>query len=484
VQNQSHSSATQGISRYFALLFILFVFTALLTACSLIPADSENSITELPQTLTLPPTHTEIIAADATETPLADATDTPSPLCTPPPCKENESYHCPDECPGGCGTGCATHTPSTSELLPTTTDKAPVNMQSFPNPSDYQWEAIVSGLASPVGITHAGDGSNRLFILEQEGVIRILKEGQLLPTPFLDIRPKVNSGPNEAGLLGLAFHPNYTENGLFFINYTDQNRSSVVSRLQVTDNPDIADPNSETIILQVRQPYGNHNGGNLIFGPDGYLYIGLGDGGSSGDPDGNGQNLSTMLGSMMRLDIDSGSPYAIPPDNPYVNEDGLPEIWASGLRNPWRYSFDRLTGDLYIADVGQNQWEEIHFLSAQAPGGANFGWNYWEGLHPYQGDPPEDIAFEFPIWEYGHDQGCSVTGGFVYRGSMAAWQGIYTYGDFCTGRIWGLVRDSDNNWQNTLLFETDFNITSFGEDESGEIYLVDRTGSLYQLAER
>ena len=364
-----------------------------------------------------------------------------------------------------------------------TSQPSPI-VQNFPNPADYQWLSIVSGLSSPVGLTHADDGSNRLFILEQKGVIRIFHHGELQANPFLDIRSIIGSEGNEQGLLGLAFHPNYAENGLFFINYTNLDGDTIVSRFQVSANPGIADANSETILLRVKQPYGNHNGGHILFDPDGYLYIGLGDGGSAGDPQGNGQNLSTLLGSMLRLDIDNGSPYAIPPDNPYVNGGGLPEIWASGLRNPWRYSFDRSTGDLYIGDVGQGQWEEINFRAAEAPNSANFGWNYWEGLHPYQDTAPEDIEFVFPIWEYGHDQGCSVTGGFVYRGSMAAWQGIYIYGDFCSGRVWGLLRDNVNIWQNTLLFETDFNITSFGEDESGEIYLVDRSGGIYQLSQR
>jgi glucose/arabinose dehydrogenase len=396
----------------------------------------------------------------------------------------DEVYYCPDECPGGCGTTCATATPVDDEQLPTDIPKQPENVQEFPNPVDYQWATVADGLSSPIGITHAGDGTNRMFVIEQEGVIRILQNEQLLPNPFLDIRTQVNSGPNEAGLLGIAFHPNYAENGLFFINYTDNNRNSVVSRLKVSSDPNIADLTSENIILQVRQPHANHNGGHLLFGPDGYLYIGFGDGGSAGDPDGNGQNVSTLLGSMLRLDVDNGNLYAIPPDNPYVDGSGLPEIWASGLRNPWRYSFDRSTGDLYIGDVGQNQWEEIHFWEAGSPNGANFGWNFWEGFHPYQGTPPKDAEFEFPIWEYGHDLGCSVTGGYVYRGSIPEWQGIYIYGDFCSGNIWGLLRDNDNVWQNTRLFETNFNITSFGEDEAGEIYLVDRSGSIYKLAKK
>ena len=476
MQKNNYPYTPLRIGKYLSVFLALLIITALLTACSRSPSDTDVPVTSLPKTLTLPP--------QPTLTPQSNPTDTPYPLCTPPPCKTDESYHCPEECPGGCGTTCATHTPTSSELQPTVTSQLPPNVQRFPNPADYQWTAVASGLSSPVGLVHAGDGSNRLFILEQEGLIRILQNGQLLPTPFLDIRSKVSSGSNEAGLLGLAFHPNYAENVLFFINYTDQNRSSVVSRLQVSADPHIADSNSESLILRVKQPYSNHNGGHLLFGPDGYIYIGLGDGGNGGDPDGNGQNLSTLLGSMLRLDIDSGSPYAIPPDNPHLSGGGLPEIWASGLRNPWRYSFDRMTGDLYIGDVGQNQWEEISFWPAGETNGANFGWNFWEGLHSFQGSPPENIDYVFPIWEYGHDQGCSVTGGFVYRGSMSEWEGIYIYGDFCSGSVWGLLRDSDNTWQNTLLFETDFNITSFGEDESGEIYLVDRSGGIYQLIQR
>jgi glucose/arabinose dehydrogenase len=456
------------------------IFTSMLilvlSACSSAPSTPENSVITLPPTLTLQP--------QRTNTSSPDSSDTPQPVCTPPPCAANEAYFCPDECPGGCGTTCATHTPVNTEAQPTDTPTPSANVQNFPNPGDYQWISVAEGLSNPIGIVQAGDGSNRLFILEQEGTIRILQNGQLLPAPFLDIRSQVNSGPNEAGLLGLAFHPNYTENGVFFINYSDNNRNSVVSRLAVSSDPNVADPNSENIILQIRQPFPNHNGGHLLFGPDGYLYIGFGDGGSSGDPEGNGQNSSTLLGSMLRLDVDNGSPYAIPPDNPYVNGGGLPEVWAMGLRNPWRYSFDRLTGDLYIGDVGQNQWEEIHLWEAGSPNGANFGWNFWEGLHPYQGTPPEDTAFEFPIWEYAHDQGCSVTGGYVYRGSMPEWQGIYFYGDFCSGNIWGLLRDMNNTWQNTLLFDTDFLIASFGEDEAGEIYLANRAGSIYQLTKK
>ncbi|HBX69257.1 MAG TPA: hypothetical protein DEH25_07705, partial [Chloroflexi bacterium] len=256
---------------------------------------------------------------------------------------------------------------------------APPSVTAFPNPVDYQWSAVATDLNSPIEIVSAGDGSGRLFIIEQRGAIRVLQDGQLLPTPYLDIRAQVGSEGNEQGLLGLAFHPDYAQNGIFFLDYTDLNGNTVVSRWQVSADPNLADPASETAILSVKQPYSNHNGGHLTFGPDGYLYIGLGDGGSAGDPAGNAQNTSTLLGKILRLDVDRGTPYAIPPDNPFAAGGGSPEIWAWGLRNPWKFSFDRATGDLYIGDVGQNLWEEVDFWEASAPLGANFGWNFWEG---------------------------------------------------------------------------------------------------------
>jgi glucose/arabinose dehydrogenase len=355
---------------------------------------------------------------------------------------------------------------------------------TFPNPATYQWVSIATGLTRPIGITHAGDGSDSLFIIEQPGAIRILQNGQLLPTPFLDIRSQVGSEANEQGLLGLAFHPNYKKNGMFFINYTNLEGDTVISRWQVSGDQNAANPLSEKIILSITQPYGNHNGGHIEFGPDGYLYIGMGDGGAAGDPENHAQNLNSLLGKMLRLDVDNGEPYAIPADNPFANGGGSPEIWGWGLRNPWKFSFDRNTDDLYIADVGQNQWEEVHFLAAPAPAGVNFGWKFWEGLHPFEEKPPEDMSFDFPIWEYGHDLGCSVTGGVVYRGTDPLWQGIYIYGDFCSGRVWGLLRDNAGVWQNTQLFQTNYNIAAFGEDETGEIYLVARKGDVYKLSTR
>jgi glucose/arabinose dehydrogenase len=291
---------------------------------------------------------------------------------------------------------------------------------------------------------------------------------------------------SERGLLGLAFHPDYDQNGLFFVNYTDLNGDTVISRFQVSNNPELADQSSEVQLLGVVQPFPNHNGGGLGFGLDGYLYIGLGDGGSGGDPLGNAQNTQNLLGKLLRLDVDQGDPYAVPADNPYVQGGGAPEIWVFGLRNPWRFSFDSLTGDLFIGDVGQGSWEEIDYLSAGSPGGANFGWNYREGTHPYTAaSVPDDALLIDPVAEYGHDQGISVIGGLVYRGKhLPDWQGIDLYGDYSSGFIWGLFQTEDGSWQNTRLFQTGNRITSFGEDESGEVYYVDPGGSLYKLVHK
>lgn len=353
---------------------------------------------------------------------------------------------------------------------------------SLPVANSATWSVVAAGLNAPIGISHAGDGSGRLFILEQSGRIRVLVNGNILPEPFLDISGQVGCC-GERGLLGLAFHPRYQENGFFFVNYTDLDGSTVIARYQVTpEDPNRADPASENRLLYVPQPYPNHNGGAVVFGPDGYLYLGLGDGGSGGDPQGNGQSTTTLLGKILRIDIDQGDPYAIPPDNPFVAGGGLGEIWAYGLRNPWRIAFDSQTGDLYIGDVGQNAWEEINFLPAEIIPGANFGWNYREGRHPYQGEPTGDVTLIDPVAEYGHDQECSVTGGVVYRGTeLPDWQGIYLYGDYCTGRVWGLLRDTQGGWLQGLLFETGTTITSFGEDETGEVYLVDYSGTVYRL---
>lgn len=344
----------------------------------------------------------------------------------------------------------------------------------FPDSDQYEWRLIASGLDRPVDIQSARDGSGRLFIVEKYGVIRVYQNGQLLDQPFLNIDDRVNDDGNEMGLLGLAFHPNYEQNGYFYVNYTGSGGHTRISRFQAGGNS--ADPGSEKVLMVVNQPYRNHNGGALAFGPDGHLYIALGDGGSAGDPQKNGQNPRTLLGKILRIDVDNGDPYAIPADNPFGNE-----VWAYGLRNPWRISFDRATGDLWIGDVGQNQWEEIDHLPANSPGGANFGWSIMEGNHPFDGSPQPGLLL--PAAEYGRESGCSVTGGYVYRGTMPEWNGIYLFGDYCSGKIWGLIL-LDGEWQARLLFEAGLRITSFGEDESGEVYLASDTGSVHVLVKK
>lgn len=317
-------------------------------------------------------------------------------------------------------------------------------------------------------------------------MIRILQDGGILPQPFLDISGQVSSA-SERGLLGLAFHPNYSQNGYFYINYTDLNGDTSIARFTVSEDANRADPESEKRLLFIEQPYRNHNGGVLTFGPDGYLYIGVGDGGSGGDPHGHAQSLNTLLGKILRIDVDGGDPYAIPPGNlaQVSGAEGRPEIWAYGLRNPWRFAFDRLTGDLYIGDVGQNQIEEINFLPAGSPAGANFGWNYREGTRVYQGAPPPGLELIDPVAEYNHSHGCSVTGGVVYRGgALPAWQGVYLYGDYCSRKIWGLIPGPEAGWQETVLFETGIAITSFGEDEAGEVYLVGHNGGILRLEKK
>jgi glucose/arabinose dehydrogenase len=373
----------------------------------------------------------------------------------------------------------STPIPNTPASSPTSPTETPARTTTFPDPNAYTWQMIVSGLQRPVDLQP--DGSGRLFVIEKVGRIRIIQNDQLIETPFLDITDRVRSTGNEQGLLGLAFHPQYSQNGRFFVNYTDNNGHDVIAGFQVSSDPNSADQNSEVKLLEVDDPFPNHNGGVLAFGPDGYLYAGLGDGGSQGDPFGNAQNLNSLLGKILRIDPIGGEGAIYEPalDNPFLNGGGLPEIWAYGLRNPWRLSFDKLTSDLYIGDVGQNMWEEIDFLPAGSPGGTNFGWNFREGAHDYEGGGPAGMVD--PIAEYSHpDGGCSVTGGYVYRGSMPEWNGIYLYGDYCSGKIWGLIQQ-DGGWQSQLLFDLDSTITSFGQDTSGELYLLSDSGGIYRL---
>lgn len=338
-------------------------------------------------------------------------------------------------------------------------------------------------LTSPVFATHAGDGSGRLFVIEKTGTIAILKDGQRTAAPFLDISSLITDNGSEQGLLGLAFHPKYSENGIFFVYYTASNGDNTLARYKVSSSPDAADPSSGVVMFKQEDPAPNHNGGMLAFGPDGYLYVGLGDGGGAGDTYGNAQNRNTLLGKLLRLDVDKGDPYAIPTDNPWPEGgDARPEIWAYGLRNPWRFSFDRDTGDLYVGDVGQNQYEEIDMQPAGAKGGTNYGWNTREAMHCFRSNSCASDGLVDPVAEYSHDEGCSVTGGYVYRGTaMPGMAGIYLYGDYCSGTIWGLRRDAGGQWQASKLLSSGTNLSSFGEDQDGELYVVDLSGKLYRI---
>jgi len=365
-----------------------------------------------------------------------------------------------------------------------------------PAPAPGDWpqislSTVTGGFTQPVHVTHAGDGSGRIFIVEQAGRIRILDNAAVLPTSFLDLAsitpPRLIAG-GEQGLLSVAFPPGFAAKGHFYVNYTRApDGATVVARYHVSaGDANVADPASEEVILTIPQPFANHNGGQLAFGPDNNLYIGTGDGGSGGDPQNNGQSPGALLGKLLRIDVESGAvPYAVPPDNPFVGVAGFrPEIWALGLRNPWRFSFDRGTGDLYIGDVGQGTFEEIDFQAAGDLIGRNYGWNIMEGESCY---PPGTVGcnrtgLSLPVFVYDHALGCSVTGGHVVRGSaFPSLQGVYLFGDFCSGRVWG-IRKSGAAWENAVLAITTMNITTFGEDETGNVYVVNfANGDLLQI---
>jgi glucose/arabinose dehydrogenase len=361
------------------------------------------------------------------------------------------------------GTACGPPTPT----LP---------FQAAPAWPSIRLELVNNAFDKPIYVANAGDGSGRLFVVQKEGQIILVRNGSPAPTPFLDISSQVGSRRTEQGLLSVAFHPQYSTRGLFYIHYTDRRGDVVVARYRASaDNPDVADQNNALRLLHVDKPESNHNGGQLAFGPDGYLYVGLGDGGAFGDPWDNAQNKSVLLGKLLRLDVDSGTPYVVPGDNPFVSEPRTrPEIWAYGLRNPWRFSFDRASDDLYIADPGQKSWEEVNFQRADADGGRNYGWRRMEGRHCYPpGDSCDSARFEQPVGEYPSSLGCAIIGGYVYRGpSSAALNGIYLFGDFCSGRIWGLQQRSPGVWDQHELLKTSLQISSFGEDEAGEMYLT------------
>ena len=348
-------------------------------------------------------------------------------------------------------------------------------------------QAVVTGIDRPVAITNAGDGSGRLFITLRPGFVRIVDSQGLNSAPFLDISA-LTTTDGERGLLSIAFHPRYATNGFFYVDYTDLNGDTVIARYHVSANPNVADPASAAILLAIPQPFSNHNGGQLQFGPDGYLYIGMGDGGGSGDPQNNGQNLGTLLGKMLRIDVDGSFPYAVPADNPFLSTGGArPEIWAYGLRNPWRFSFDRQTGDLFIGDVGQDSFEEVDFQLAASPGGQNYGWRLMEATHCFNpASNCDDGTLTLPVIEYSHAAGdCSISGGYRYRGTASPeLSGIYFYGDFCTGKIWGATETSPGAFSSELIADTGLSITGFGEDEEGEIYVAhyaSPNGAIYEI---
>lgn len=352
---------------------------------------------------------------------------------------------------------------------------------------------VASGLTRPIGVFHAPGDSSRLFIIEKQGSIRILQNGAILPTPFLDVDAITGGGTStssEQGLLGLAFHPDYANNGVFYIDHTNNSGNTVIAEYQASANPNVANPASRRELLTIAQPFTNHNGGWIAFGPDDYLYISMGDGGSAGDPGNRAQNIDLLLGKMLRIDVDgnnsSNGQYGLPPSNPFVGVAGADEVWAYGLRNAWRNSFDRQTGDLWIADVGQGTWEEVNFQPANSTGGENYGWRCYEGNATYNsaGCGPAS-NYDFPIHVYSHANGCSITGGYVYRGcKMPENHGAYFFADYCSNIIWslrynGIVAMDLTNRTAELAPGGGLSITSitsFGEDADGEIYICDQNG--------
>lgn len=340
-------------------------------------------------------------------------------------------------------------------------------------PADLTLQLVAGGFNQPIGVTGAGDNSGRLFVVEQPGVIKIVGVGT-----FLDITDRVDSSSNEQGLLGLAFHPDYANNGFFYVNYTHDpgpgSDVTRVSRFEVSGaDGDVADASSEVVLLSFVQDAANHNGGDIKFGPDGHFYIATGDGGGVGDPNNRGQSLDTLLGKILRIDVDSIGLYDIPQGNPFdIVPGALDEIWAYGLRNPWRFSFDRSTGDLYIGDVGQNEVEEVDFQPASSSGGENYGWSCMEGDQAPNYNPCDGNPLTAPILVYDHALGCSVTGGFVYRGDIPGLHGRYVFGDYCSGTIW--FAENESGWSSTEWTSIGFGLSSFGEGDDGELYLTDR----------
>ena len=392
---------------------------------------------------------------------------------------------------GGCGLA---STPEPSSTVAPSASPSPVLPPVSPAPTSsasgppvptgsIRLEPVVGGFDLPLDVVAANDGSGRLFVVEQGGKIRTVRDGVVDEAPFLDITDRVVA-IEEKGLLGMALHPDYPNDDRIFVDYSDRDGNTVVSSFTMSLDGDVVDPDSERIILQVKQPYANHKGGAVEFGPDGMLYISLGDGGGGGDPDGNGQRLDTLLGKILRIDVDvsSGSdrPYGIPDDNPFADGAGgaRPEIWTLGMRNPWRIRFDALTGDLWIGDVGEGSWEEIDVARAAQGGGQDFGWNVMEGFHCFQ--PADDCDVEglsLPVTEYSHDLGCAVVGGVVvHDGTKPTIDRRYLFSDNCTGRIWQIETGGDARRQPTLILDSGRSISAISQDPSGAVYMTDLVG--------
>ncbi len=352
--------------------------------------------------------------------------------------------------------------------------------------SGIEANLLSSAFNTPVSLAH--NGGPGLFVVEKSGRVKFFDpSSNAEPVEVMDIRSRVKSNRSEQGLLGLAFHPDFPESNYVYVNYINSGGNTQISRFTVVFDPEFRiDEESEKQILSFNQPNDNHNAGDLSFGPDGMLYLTSGDGGGGGDPDETGQDRLSLLGKILRIDIDNGDPYAIPEDNPFAMDDfTLDEIWALGLRNPWRMSFDRETGDLWIGDVGQGKWEEINFQPADSPGGENYGWDCFEADEAFESDDCPDIdELTFPVFAYRHNggNGCSVTGGYVYRGEgIPSRQGQYIFGDYCSGRVWALESVLDAGWTEEIILETDANITTFGEDADGELYYATMGGQLFVL---
>jgi glucose/arabinose dehydrogenase len=393
-------------------------------------------------------------------------------------CGQGQGSALPVTTPAGSAASSPSPTAATSASAePSRSPSQPAGIPFDPERVSLSLEPVVDQLVGPLGVTHAGDASGRIFVVEQRGQIRVVQDGRLAGDPFLNIGDRIRSG-GERGLLGLAFHPSFPEDPRFFVNYTDLEGDTVVSSFTVpAPAADRAVPDSEQVRLRIEQPFANHNGGALAFGPDGYLYISTGDGGGGGDPDGNGQRLDSLLGKILRIDVDGTTVdgrYSIPADNPFAaGQGGEPEILHVGLRNPWRMSFDRQTGDLWIGDVGQGSSEEVDVARAGS-GSLNFGWNRVEGFECFEPPDCDPTRYTAPVTAYGHDLGCSVIGGAVYRGtSQPLLAGGYVYSDYCGGNFWVLDPTQDGPLDGTLVAEPGRQISAIGEDEAGELYATD-----------